>query len=452
MCCHQEIDTTPPATIDSCMIGEQAEALPRDEVHRVGQDDFDTGPNLRARLRRGTTGDKDRHQKGMATVHSRNVSGARVFCAATIWLLTVATLLIGQDRIPRRPRLPAAADSNDWEAYYDAGVDWLNNREHANAEAAFYWSSRLNPRRAEPLFARYATAWARDVQRFARYLQHDPTKPLPPEFLRIDSLRDRAVVRNPLVFQGLIMAAFQELPGRWREDAMTRAWIAYGTLDFTTALASFARALDRDPKQFAEVRYMRANTFVATSQLDSAAAELTQLLDTLRRREEEQLRRVYESKAFVQYAVGLLQAGRRNYPAARTALESALVEDLSFYPAHLALGQIATERGDEATALRELEQAVAGGSDDAIAHYDYGVALLRAGRLAPGVAELQTAMTLEPYYADPYYWLGEARLAQQDSAAAVEAFHGYTARAPARAPNLGSARQRLAALGHAKEE
>ena len=374
------------------------------------------------------------------------------FCATMVSLLAVATLLSAQERIPKRPRLPAPADSNDWEAYYDAGVEWLNNREHANAEAAFYWSSRLNPRRAEPLYARYATAWARDVQRFSRYLQHDPSKPLPSEFQAIDSLRYRAVVRNPLVFQGLIMAALQELPGRWREDAMTRAWIAYGTLDFTTALASFARAVDRDPKQFAEVRYMRANTFVAMGQLDSATTELTQLLDTLRRREETELHRVYESKALVLYAAGLVQAGRRNNPAARAALEAALVEDLSFYPAHLVLGQLATERRDAVAALQEFEQAVAGGREDAIAHYEYGAALLRAGRPADAAAELQTAARLEPYYADPYFWLGEARLAQNDSAAAVQAFQGYAARATARAPNLGIARQRLTALGHPKEE
>jgi Flp pilus assembly protein TadD len=376
----------------------------------------------------------------------------RRFCAATITLSSVATLLLAQERIPKRPALAAAADTNDWEAYFDAGVDWLNNRQHAEAEAAFYWSSRLNPRRAEPFYARYATAWARDVQRFSKYLEHDPSKPPPPEFRRIDSLRYRAVVRNPLVFQGLIMAALQELPGRWREDAMTRAWIAYGTLDFNTALASFSRALDRDPKQFAEVRYMRANTFFATQRLDSATAELTQLLDTLRRREEKEIRPVYESKAFVLYALGLLQSGRRDYAAARAALEGALVEDLSFYPAHLVLGQLATERRDDATALRELEQAVGGGSNDAIAHFDYGVALLRAGRAAEGAAELQTTLTLEPYYADPYFWLGEARLAQHDSAGAVQAFQTYTARAAGRAPNLGNARQRLAALGHPKEE
>ena len=387
----------------------------------------------------------------MRTIHLRNVSVVRGLCAA-LWLGAVTPLLPAQERIPRRPELPAAADTNDWEAYYDAGVEWLNNREHANAEAAFYWSSRLNPRRAEPLFARYTTAWARDIQRFGRYLQRDPEKPLAEEMQRIDSLRYRAVLRNPLVFQGLIMAAYQELPGRWSEDAWTRAWIAYGTLDFKGALAAFAQTLDRHPQRFTEVRYLRATTYVATGQLDSAATELNQLLDTLRHQDEEHLTNVYESKAFVLYAVGFLQAGRRQYGAARLALENALVEDLSFYPAHLLLGQLAAERRDEPAALREFELAVSGGPNDAIAHYDYGAALVRAGRSAEGAAELQTALNLEPYYADPYFWLGEARLAQSDSSGARQAFQDYATRAAANAPQLGIARQRITALARPREE
>jgi Tfp pilus assembly protein PilF len=196
---------------------------------------------------------------------------------------------------------------------------------------------------------------------------------------------------------------------------------------------------------------MRATTFVATGQLDSAAAELTSLLDTLRRHDEEDLTQVYESKALVQYAVGLLQAGRRNYPGARAAFESSLVEDLSFYPAHTALGQLAVERREPVVALQEFERAAAGGANDPIARYEYGVALVRTGRAAEGAAELQAAVALEPYYADPYFWLGEAMLAQNDSSAALRAFQSYAARAPARAPQLGTARQRLAVLGAAKQ-
>ncbi len=357
-----------------------------------------------------------------------------------------------QERVPARPSLAATADTNDWEAYYDRGVAWLNDREHGRAEAAFYWSSRLNPRRAEPLFARWTVAWARDIQRFARYLRHDPEKPLPPELARIDSLRYRALLRNPLVYQGLIMAAFQELPGRWGEDLWTLAWLAYGTLDFNRALGNFARALNRDPERFAEARYLRATTFVAAGQLDSAATELGVLLDTLRRRDEENVAEVYESKELVLYALGLLQAVRQRYPAARATLESALVEDLSFYPAHIALGQLAAARREPDVALQEFARAAAGGPNDPVARYEYGVALVQVGRAAEGILELEAAVALEPYYADSYYWLGEALIAQQDSSAALKALQAYVARAPARAPELAPARQRLAAFTRQEEE
>ena len=71
---------------------------------------------------------------------------------------------------------------------------------------------------------------------------------------------------------------------------------------------------------------------------------------------------------------------------------------------------------------------------------------MRAGRAPDGIPELRAAVALEPYYADSYFWLGEALLTQKDSSEALQAFQSYAARAPVRAPSLATARQRLAAL------
>ncbi|HWC72643.1 MAG TPA: hypothetical protein VG454_01805 [Gemmatimonadales bacterium] len=362
-------------------------------------------------------------------------------------------LLLAQEKPPARPVLAATADTNDWEAYYDAGVDWLNQRQQMNAEAAFYWASRLEPRRAEPLFARWATAWARDNRRFERYLERDPNKPLPPEMLRIDSLRYRALLRNPLVFQGLIIAAYQELPGHFADDAWTHAMVAYAMADFHEALTFFGHALDRDPARYAnEVRYLRATTYVAIAQYDSAAAELDSLIASLQRRDAERLTPVYQSKALLYYARGLLQSSRQDAAGARAGFESALVEDLSFYPAHIALGQLRFGQRDLAGALKEFEQGAALGVNDPVAHYEYGAALARAQRSPEATTELRAAIALEPYFADPYYWLGEALLAQQDSAAARTAYQDYLARASAKSGQLAAARAKLAALRTSREE
>jgi len=182
---------------------------------------------------------------------------------------------------------------------------------------------------------------------------------------------------------------------------------------------------------------MRATTYVALHQLDSAAVELDTLLARLRRREEEHVTHIYESKALLYYAMGLLQASRRDQTAARTAFERALIEDLSFYPAHIALGQLNFGR-DPVGSLRELEQAAAGGASDPEARYEYGAALVRAKRVPEGTAELRAAIGLEPYFADPYFWLGEGLLAQGDSSAALATFQTYVARCSARGVAAGN--------------
>src|SRR5687768_16506969 len=62
---------------------------------------------------------------------------------------------------PERPALPRGADPNDWEAYFDEGTRHFE-RFPSRAAAAFYWSARLDPTRAEPLFAQWAAFYAQD--------------------------------------------------------------------------------------------------------------------------------------------------------------------------------------------------------------------------------------------------------------------------------------------------
>src|SRR5574341_2008913 len=78
-----------------------------------------------------------------------------------------------QETFPR-PRLRSGADTNDWEVYFDRGVEGLRGRSARHAEPALYWASRLDPTRAEPLFARWVAFWLRDPGRYLRYLQDDP--------------------------------------------------------------------------------------------------------------------------------------------------------------------------------------------------------------------------------------------------------------------------------------
>ncbi len=65
---------------------------------------------------------------------------------AALWV-TAATA--GAQTLPPRPHLDSHADPNDWEAYFNLGVQKLKGRP-TEAEAAFIWASALAPDRAEP--------------------------------------------------------------------------------------------------------------------------------------------------------------------------------------------------------------------------------------------------------------------------------------------------------------
>jgi tetratricopeptide (TPR) repeat protein len=319
------------------------------------------------------------------------------------------------------PRLPRDADPNDWEAYFDLGVRLLG-RDSEAAEAAFTWSSKLRPDRAEPLFARWCAFFASDGRRFEQYLNGDEDTMHDAKVKRADSVRAAAFRRNPFVHQGLEIMAFNALPGRFRDDDITRAWLSLGKGDLAPALDWFGHLVQRDPDKFGYLRFVRASAFVNTARNDSARAELEALLAQLRARDEKVLGDGYESKELLEYALGLIHLHSGRPQAARAALETALVENPGFAPAHAVLGQMADAARDSARALQELALAVELQPDDAPYRMAYAAALVRARRPREAIAQLEQAVAIAPLYAEPYYLLAGALGPVGDAAGASERY------------------------------
>jgi len=357
--------------------------------------------------------------------------------------LVVTTGLSAQD--PRRPKLDAKADTNDWESYYDYGVRTLQ-QSPPHSYAAFSWAARLAPWSADPLYAQWVAFHMRDIPRFRKYLEDDLKTRNAPDVRRADSLLAVAYLRNPFVHRALEMALFDALPGSWGGDTFTRAWIAYANQKLDRATELFGRAIDDKPDRYYRYRHIRAVLFVAAKQYDSALTQMTALLDKARQIDEKELVRAYESKAFYEYAIARLEMARGNRAGAQEALERALVEDLTYGPAHLWLGALAETRSDTAKAFASYAQAVDLAPEDAVYHYQYGVALLKAARAKEAVEQFDRAIALEPYYADSYVFKASAHELLGQTDLARFAYHGYLARAARNAPNRSLATRRLAAL------
>ena len=347
---------------------------------------------------------------------------------------------------PARPMLAAAADTNDWEAYYDAGIELLRLRQQIDAERHFYWASRLDPSRAEPYYARWVAFWARDPQRYLRWWEGARDVVEAKDVRRADSLRTLAEWRNPLVYQGIRLAILDQLPGDWADDPLTRALVAYGRHQFDRAAGTLQNYIARNPSKHAWARYYRALVLTAQEKYDSATTEMQSLVTELRSRDAQRVEYEYYSKAFPEYAIGRLLAARGDLPGATEAFGRSLAEDIAYAPSHQWLAQVALARGDVESGVRELEQAVELSGGDGVMRWELGRALGAAGRDTAALEQLQAAVRAEPHFADPYFSLALAldRIGRTDDA--VAAYRDYLARATRKAPNAARARARLEQL------
>lgn len=344
-----------------------------------------------------------------------------------------------------RPSLPRDKDPNDWEAYYDVGVDQLGH-DSQRSDAAFAWASHLRPDRPEPLYGRWLAFHIRDIDRFERYLRDDEKTLRDPQVLHADSLRAAAFRRNPFVHQGLIVVLWDKLPGRWREDPLTRGWLNLGEAKLPEAVDRFGTMISRDPGKYGYLRFVRASALVNMHRYDSAAADISALLAQERAQDAKTLGNGYESKELLEYALGLLQLNLHRPALAREAFGRATVENAGFAPAHAMLGELAVAAHDSATALLEYGLAAETDPTDVEILIGYGKALRLARRPADAAAQFKKAVGLEPYYAEPYFHLGQALDESGDKAGASDAYAQFLAKSTQYDPRRSVAEQKVQAL------
>lgn len=331
-------------------------------------------------------------------------------------------------KIPKRPELFAGADTNSWFAYFQAGLSNLRRRPDL-ASDDFYWAGRLNPNAPEPLYASWVAYWKKRPDRFLDYLEGKRFIVESKEVQHIDSLRLKALQRNPMMYQGLWIQLFEdEGPIDMSLDPAVQGIVAYAHGNPVRAAERLAEAVKSKNKR--GYRYDRALALYQMAQFDSAAHELQLLLDDMKKREEKKLVRMYESKQMYQYGIAILMIAKGDTSAARDALGKALTEELAFAPAHIELAHLAVAGGDTATAIQELSQAVDIDSTDVNAHYELGVQLMMQNKTVEAEAHLRKAIALEPYFSPPYFPLAYILEFDEKKAEAAEMYLAFAARAP----------------------
>ncbi|HWJ20741.1 MAG TPA: tetratricopeptide repeat protein [Gemmatimonadaceae bacterium] len=375
---------------------------------------------------------------------------------------------------PRRPHFTIVRDTNSAGAYYYHGLSVLE-RDPQQAADAFYWASRIDPDWADPYFARRVALHMTNPRGLDDYLYRGSGDRASPERRRADSLAHRAFLIDPFLYRRLertlvdrvlddarttVTRAYVQrtgedpglMPVRLNASRLAMdsprlaAWVAYTDGNFPDALKYFASAIKRYPKAY-DLHAERADVFFLVTQYDSALVELQTMLAQMRTMDEKKLIPFYDSKAFFEYEVGRVHVVRGDLPAARAAYERALTEDLSFFMAHAALGDVALAQHDTAAALGEYAQAVELAGDEPGLRYRYGAALFTAAKFDGAAEQFRKAIELDPYFAKPYYPLAYIQEGTGKDAEAIVNYEGFVSHAAAAdSARVADARQRITDL------
>ena len=355
-----------------------------------------------------------------------------------------------------RPKLRDVTDTNDAQAYYDAGLRDFRDDPGAAAEA-FYWAARLNPGWADPLYARRVAVLS-SKQTLLNAIMTNNRRDRP-ELRSLDSLLARAYMLNPFLYRRLDRQLFLNYltNGDRRAQAelnyeinvaisqstpSMQAWYAYSQGNFDRALEHYARAIN-GTRENADLHLERARIFGMRNQVEPAVEEFQLALDEMRQKDEKKLVILYDSKALAEFSVATLLEGAGQPDKAKEAYGRALQEDLAYYPAHMRLGLLAITQGDTAAALSELAMAAEIATNDPFVHYMNGWVLAKAKHTKEAVTELTKATELEPYYALPYLVLGAQYEALEKAPEAMAAYDHFLKTSSARDPQRQFAQDRL---------
>jgi tetratricopeptide (TPR) repeat protein len=384
--------------------------------------------------------------------------------ALVLSLAVVPATVAFAQKIPKRPKLAASADTNDARAYMDYGFKTFDDDPEA-AASAFYWAARIDPDNAEAYYARRAALVVDDTRLLATYVDGSThEKETLKSYRALDSLQLRATLLNPFLYRRLEARIFKEyIRGinnmsaadaqlnyaintyLQKSDASTRAWVAYSDGNFDDALQQYATAMKGD-KAPAATHLERARIFGMRAQTDSAIAEFKSALDELRKKDAKSLVFVYNSKASIEHSIGMLLESHDRPAEAREAYGRALQEDVAFYPAHLRLGMLALGAKDTTTAVSELDLAVQIAGDEPYVRYVAGYTLAALGHRPEALAQINKAIEIDPFYALPYITAADLLEKNGEHAAAKATYQVYLKRAAKADPQRADVEAKLQSM------
>ncbi|HXV86100.1 MAG TPA: hypothetical protein VD793_05345 [Gemmatimonadales bacterium] len=244
----------------------------------------------------------------------------------------LASQSTGNAALAQKPRgsiLPAGADTNDANAFYQFGATVLAQRPR-DALAAFQWARRLAPDWADPLYGEWIASLLSRRNLLRGYMEGSRAAMRSKEIRTIDSLYYHALTLNPfmyrrfdrLLFDGyfdVLVENYQRRYGRTLDAAAERhyfdqslaenwnlrGWLAYADGRFDHAIKAYGSSL-AGAKYKAGPLAARARAAFLKGDYAAALTEMKAAIAHLRDTGEDDLVFVYDSKALFEHSVAVV--------------------------------------------------------------------------------------------------------------------------------------------------
>ncbi|MEZ4454939.1 MAG: tetratricopeptide repeat protein [Gemmatimonadales bacterium] len=398
----------------------------------------------------------------------------RIVALVALCALSISSPLVAQKarKVPERPAV--TGDRNDPLAYYRLGLQLIEVKPDQSA-AALYWATQLDPSWAPALYARRIAELRANERNLIRYMDGD--RKARREFAGVDSLFFRARMIEPFLAQDLdkglvthylnasisegvrrsnptaaegeiryaVESYVDEMLKNGRNPSLL-GWLAFSEGRYGDALGLYAKAIGKKHES-PGLHDDRATIFFKMQNYDSAASELEHALAESKKENEKETEVIYRPRALLHYRMAHVQLRQNKLAEARESLGHALEEDLSFYPAHMTLANLALATGDTATATQEMQLAVDLNPQEALPFMRQAELLSVIGQADAAQATLEKVVAMAPYYASPYLELGRLAHKAGRTDAAIEHYRNFLQRAPAGSSRVQEATQRIVALG-----
>lgn len=372
--------------------------------------------------------------------------------------IVLLALLLAQSAIaqnvPRRPRLPAGADTNDAVQYFNFGRERLE-RYPDQAFGAFYWTYRLEPNSPQALYAMYVARLLDEPgTELVKYLTRDRRTLGQRSIRHLDSMLLNAEMQDPFLHRGmdeLVLLAYaravprneewfgrSEAGGRggivrrteqWFEenDPYLRGRLYYSYNELGNALQYYNIALRNLEVDWLQVE--RARVFAERRILDSAVGAFTSALHSPSRTSNMPLH-AFEGRYIWLHHLGRAHEDRRDTAQARIAYEEALHLNPTYYPANFRLALLALQQRDTASAIFRVGLATEGDKPYWLLTAAAAV-MSRMNKRDTALALLRRAVEQEPYASAGWLLYGQTLATfpnrRQD---AIAAYERYLALAP----------------------